>query len=72
MSKAAKYRTPDSVKSMLVFADELGWQSVRTRHGWRLLHPSGATAMLHTSTSDHKGWRNLRCDLLRPIKAAAQ
>lgn len=74
MSKSLSmhHGTPDSVREALSLATKLGWQQVRTRNGYRLLHPSGATTMLHTSTSDHKGWRNLRRDLLRPMKAATQ
>lgn len=62
----SKYRTPDSPKEMLAFGKELGWDYVKTRDGYRFVHPSGATANMHLTPSDKAAWRNLRCQLLRP------
>jgi hypothetical protein len=64
----SKHRMPDTPKEMLAFATELGWTYTKTRDGYRLLHPSGATACLHLSVSDKAAWRNLRCQLLRPTR----
>lgn len=66
----SKYRTPDTPEDMLAFAVELGWSYVRKRNGYQLRHPSGATANLHLTVSDVAAWRNLRCQLLRPIRGA--
>jgi hypothetical protein len=63
-----KYRTPDTVDDMLAFARELGWTAERKRNGYLLKHPSGQTASLHLTMSDVAAWRNLRCQLLRPIR----
>lgn len=63
-----KYRTPDTPADMLAFARELGWEYRRTRDGYAFRHPSGATANMHLTVSDKAAWRNLRCQLLRPIR----
>lgn len=63
-----KYRTPDTVDDMLLFAKELGWTAIRTRDDYRLLHPSGLTASLHLTPSDKAVWRNLRSRILRPVR----
>ena len=65
-----KYPTPDSPKEVLAFAVSLGWSYQRVRDGYRLTHPSGATACLHLTISDKAGWRNLRCQLLRPVRTS--
>lgn len=59
---------PDTPDEMLAFADSLGWTYYRTRDGYALRHPSGATANMHLTVSDKAAWRNLRCQLLRPIR----
>lgn len=58
------------VRKMLKLASEMGWEATRTKNGWRLMHPSGATTMVHTSVSDHRAWKNLVCDLRRPNKVS--
>lgn len=63
-----KYRTPDTVDDMLAFAVELGWDYRRTKNGYLLFHASGQTASLHMSVSDIAAWRNLRSQLLRPVR----
>lgn len=55
----------DSPAEVIAFAQSLGWEVIAKRDGWRLTHPSGATAMLHKSISDRRGWNNLRADLIR-------
>jgi hypothetical protein len=67
-----KYRTPDTVDDMLAFATELGWSYKRTSSGYRLTHPSGATASIHLTMSDVAAWRNLRSRLLKPIREASR
>lgn len=56
---------PCSVADTLAFAESLGWTWTRMKNGYRLTHPSGATAMLHLTPSDFRAWRNIRADLLR-------
>jgi len=63
-----RYPVPDTPKEMLAFAESLGWVYTKTRDGYRFLHPSGATACMHLTISDKAGWRNLRADLLRPLR----
>lgn len=67
-----KYPTPDSPKEMLAFAESLGWSYVRTRDGYRFMHPCGDTASMHLSVSDRAAWRNLRSHLLRPSRLATR
>ena len=55
-------------RDMLEFATTLGWDHIRTRDGYRFTHPSGATACMHLTMSDIAAWRNLRCQLLRPVR----
>lgn len=66
-----KYPTPDTPKEMLEFATSLGWDYLKTRDGYRFMHPDGDTASMHLSLSDKAAWRNLRSQLLRPGRRAS-
>lgn len=63
-----KWPTPDKADEMLDFAVSLGWTYERRKNGYLLKHPCGQTATLHLTISDVAGWRNLRSQLLRPLR----
>jgi hypothetical protein len=63
--KRQQIPVPGTANEALRFAASLGWESIPTRDGWRLVHPSGATAMIHKTPSDKRTWNNLRADLIR-------
>lgn len=71
-SKDPGLPVPGSPAEALQMAVQLGWSAQRCRDGFRLTHPSGATAMLHLTTSDKRAWRNLKADLLRPTREKDQ
>jgi len=67
--KPCRLPVPGSTAEALELAAELGWNAERRKDGFRLTHPSGATAMLHLTLSDKSAWRNIRADLLRPTRS---
>lgn len=66
--KPARLPVPGSTEEALQMAVELGWSYARCTDGYRLTHPSGASATLHLTLSDKRAWRNIRAVLLRAAR----
>ena len=67
-SKLPRVPVPSTTAEALAFAESLDWSATRTKDGYRLTHPSGATTMMHLTISDRRAWNNLRADLVRPAR----
>jgi predicted RNA binding protein YcfA (HicA-like mRNA interferase family) len=51
-------------------ASACGWQVMRTRRHWRLLHPNGGIVVLSSTPSDRRALLNVRAQLRRAEKRA--